>query len=59
MHRIKYIFVIIKQILFWLCSVIVPKKQNLWVFGAWQGKVYGDNAKGLFEYMNKEHPEVE
>jgi CDP-glycerol glycerophosphotransferase (TagB/SpsB family) len=59
MHRIKYIFVIIKQILFWLCSVIVPKKQNLWVFGAWQGKVYGDNAKSLFEYMNKEHPEVE
>lgn len=59
MHRIKYIAVILKQILFFLCSVVVPKKKNLWVFGAWQGKVYGDNSKSLFEYMNKEHPEIE
>ncbi len=58
MHRIKYIFIIIKQLIFYICSAIVPKQQNLWVFGAWQGKVYGDNTKSLFEYMNQNHKEI-
>lgn len=58
MHRIKYIFIIIKQLIFYICSAIIPKQQNLWVFGAWQGKVYGDNTKSLFEYMNQNHEEI-
>ena len=59
MHRVKYIIVILKQILFFVLSMITPKKQNLWIFGAWQGKVYGDNSKSFFEYMNERHPEIE
>lgn len=59
MHRIKYIFIIIKQILFYVCSALVPKQQNLWIFGAWQGKIYGDNSKSLFEYVNQNYKEIE
>jgi CDP-glycerol glycerophosphotransferase len=35
----------------------MPRKQNIWVFGAWFGERYSDNPKVLFEYMLKEHPE--
>lgn len=38
---------------------LVPTKKNLWIFGAWQGTLYADNAKYLFEYVVKNHPEIE
>lgn len=41
-----------------LFSIFFPKKKNLWVFGAWQGKQYSDNSKYLFEYVVKYHPEI-
>lgn len=37
---------------------IFPKKKNLWVFGCWNGKIYADNPKYLFEYVNKNKPEI-
>lgn len=43
--------------LYWL-SHIIPKDKNLWVFGAWFGERYADNSKYLFEYVNKNHPEI-
>lgn len=39
-------------------SLIIPKRKNLWVFGAWQGKLYADNTKVLFEYINKNHSDI-
>ena len=30
----------------------------LWIFGAWGGDNYSDNAKYLFEYVNKNLPEI-
>jgi len=39
-------------------SIIIPKNSKLWIFGAWSGKAYSDNAKYFFEYMNKNHPEI-
>jgi len=36
----------------------VPKKKNLWIFGAWQGNAYADNAKYLFKYVNQNNPEI-
>lgn len=39
-------------------SLIIKPKKNLWVFGAWNGKLYADNPKYLFEYIEKEHPEI-
>lgn len=42
-----------------VCSLIVPKKKRLWVFGCWTGKLYADNSKYLFEYICSNHPEIE
>ena len=42
---------------YWL-SLIVPKDKNLWLFGSWLGKKYGDNSKYLFEYVKQDHPEI-
>jgi CDP-glycerol glycerophosphotransferase (TagB/SpsB family) len=36
----------------------VPKNTNLWLFGAWFGEKYADNSKYLFEYVNRNHPNV-
>ena len=43
-----------KQILNMIRTVagIIPKKKNLWLFGAWEGQLYADNAKYMFEYVN-------
>ncbi len=42
----------------WMICRIMPKRKNLWVFGAWNGKLYADNSKSMFEYVNREHPEI-
>ena len=39
-------------------SYLIPKDKNLWIFGAWFGEKYGDNSAFLFEYVNKNHPEI-
>ena len=42
-----------------LISLIIPKRKNLWVFGAWQGKLYSDNTKALFEYINQNCTDID
>ena len=37
---------------------LIPKKKNLWLFGAWQARLYADNSKYLFEYINSNHQEI-
>lgn len=39
-------------------SRLFPKRKNLWLFGAWAGRLYSDNPKYLFEYVNRAHPEI-
>lgn len=39
-------------------SVFFPRKKNLWVFGCWRGKLCADNPKYLFEYVNKNCPDI-
>lgn len=36
----------------------ILKDNNLWIFGAWQGKMYADNSKYLFRYINENHPNI-
>ena len=48
---------IIMFVVYWF-SRIIPKKKGLWIFGAWHGEKYGDNTKYLFEYINKNVPEI-
>lgn len=38
-----------------ILSAVIPKSERIWIFGAWEGKLYADNAKTLFEFVNKEH----
>ena len=44
----------------WICRLVMlfPRQEELWVFGAWKGKLYADNAKYMFEYVNREHPQI-
>jgi CDP-glycerol glycerophosphotransferase len=39
--------------LIFLSSLLVKKDKNIWVFGAIRGQKYTDNARYLFEYVNK------
>ncbi len=39
-------------------SCVVPKKNNLWIFGSWLGQKFADNSKYLFLYVQQEHPEI-
>lgn len=43
---------------FWWIQLLIPRKKNVWVFGAWLGQKYADNAKVLFEYVSREKPEI-
>lgn len=39
-------------------SYLIPKRNNIWVFGARQGSAFAENAKHLFLYVQKNHPEI-
>lgn len=49
---IKYVWLILLHGLFYIVTWLTPKKKNLWLFGCWEGKIYADNAKYLFEWIN-------
>ncbi len=36
---------------FWHIQKLFPRNRKLWLFGAFAGHGYGDNAKALFEYV--------
>ena len=38
----------------YIISKIIPKSDNVWIFGAWYGNRYSDNTAYLFEYVNRE-----
>ena len=45
-------------IIFHLLKLLPFRNKKIWVFGCWMGSKYDDNAKFLFEYVNKNHPGV-
>jgi len=42
----------------WLLSFLIPKSDQIWVFGSWFSEKYSDNPKWLYEYVTKHVPEV-
>lgn len=48
----------ISAIVYYVITLLIPKDNNLWVFGSWKGKSYSDNSKEMFEYMISNHPEI-
>ena len=49
----RYLYYVSLLPICWL-SLIFPKNNKLWVFGAWFGTRYSDNARYLFEYVRRE-----
>lgn len=46
------------QIPLWFLLALVPKDRARWVFGAWNGRRYTDNARYVFEEVRQNHPEI-
>ncbi|WP_263145417.1 CDP-glycerol glycerophosphotransferase family protein [Pseudomonas sp. RIT-PI-AD] len=47
------------QIPVWALSWLVPRKADLWVFGAWRGQAFSDNPKYLYTYVKTHCPRIE
>ena len=56
MRFLKKVFYNLICVLIRSFSFLIPKDENLWIFGAWNGETYTDNPKILFEYCRKYHP---
>lgn len=52
-NNFKKLISLLKQSYFNIKSYFITKDKNIWVFGAIRGEKYMDNAKYLFEYVNK------
>jgi len=42
----------------YLFSKLIPKSNNIWIFGAWFGEKYTDNPSYLYEYVNNKYPDI-
>lgn len=49
----KSLFDKILMIVIYYLSGLIPKKENIIIFGSWIGNRYDDNSRFLFEYMMK------
>src|SRR3990172_4869607 len=41
-----------------LIGFFIPKNRNLWVFGAWYGKLFSDSPKYLYLHVLRIHKEI-
>ena len=41
-----------------ICYSFFKRDKNLWVFGEWYGRRYGDNCFYFVEYLSKNNPEI-
>jgi CDP-glycerol glycerophosphotransferase (TagB/SpsB family) len=53
----KFLLYALMTPIYWI-SRLIPKNNNIWIFGAWFGEQYNDNSKYLFEYVNQYHPQI-
>lgn len=54
----RYLRIIVSYTIFVVFRV-VPRKKNRWVFGSWFGKRASDNPRALFDFVQKNFPEIE
>ena len=50
---------VLVNFIFMYLSKIIPKKYNRWVFGSWLGECVSDNSKWFYEYLMREHKEID
>jgi CDP-glycerol glycerophosphotransferase (TagB/SpsB family) len=43
----------------WHFQRLLPRKDNLWVFGAWNGQRFSDNSKYLFDYVTENNDTIQ
>lgn len=41
-----------------LLALFVRKRNNIWVFGEWQGNLFTDNCRYFYEYVNENHRDI-
>jgi len=56
--RLGGYFVLIPYIPFWWLQRLIRRKNHIWIFGSWHGRMYSDNSRALFEYVNQYHNEI-
>lgn len=59
MNKVKLLFKLFGNLFIYVIAKVIPKKNNLWVFGAWFGTKYSDNPKAFFEYINSQQKQID
>lgn len=57
-HRIMNVILKVSRFLFYWIFALIPKKKNLWVFSGFAKSSYMDNTQYFYEYIIKNHPEI-
>ena len=57
-NRLHRFFFLVKRKGFALIGRLIPKSTQIWVFGSWFGERYADNSRALFEYVQRERPDI-
>jgi len=55
---LKELSILILNTPLFVVSKIIPKINNIWVFGSWYGERYADNSRALFEYIKNKQNDV-
>ena len=55
MNKVK---IYLNYLVFLIC-LIIPKRKNRWVFGAWFGNRVSDNPYALYQYVKNNRPDIE
>ena len=58
MKRLLKYFLFVLFLPLWWIQIFIPRKNNIWIFGAWYGYRFSDNSRYLFEYVNTHHNEI-
>lgn len=43
---------------FWQLQLLIPRRKDIWIFGAWYGQKFSDNCSVFFKYISKNYPEI-
>lgn len=57
-NKLKRLLQFTCQTPIYLSSFIIKRNPDLWVFGSWNGQLYNDNSKYLFEFIINEKKDI-
>ena len=55
----QHVLLCLKALLYRLYTSVLHKNNKLWIFGAWKGNIYSDNSRYLYEYIIKNHKDID